>query len=74
MDKNVKYVVDYYLLDRLCTRIILYVDLSVEIKNFTDKLIYKAFGAKESVTYEDLLEFFEERCFPRTRVNCKEIF
>ena len=24
-------------------------------------------------TYEDLMEFYEERCFPRERANCKTV-
>lgn len=31
------------------------------------------FGVRTSVTYEDLIESYEDRCFPRERANCKTV-
>lgn len=45
----------------------------VTFENFSNNVIFVAFGIKTSVTYEDLLEFYESRCFPRERVNAKEL-
>ena len=39
----------------------------VSFKNYTDKLILRAFGNREEVTYEEYEEFLESRCFPKTR-------
>ena len=35
--------------------------------------IWLPFGVKTSATIDDLEEFYEERCFPRERANCKEL-
>lgn len=43
----------------------------VKFKNYTNKLINRAFGSKESVTYEEYEEFLESRCFPNTRDKMK---
>ena len=45
----------------------------VTFENFSDNIIRLPFGVKTKVTEEDLDEFYEERCFPRERANCKEI-
>ena len=44
---------------------------SVKIENFTDDLIFRAFGVREKVTWEEYNNFLESRCFPRTRANVK---
>ena len=43
----------------------------VHIKNYTDKLMFRAFGVNENPDYEDYTEFLESRCFPRTRDKMK---
>lgn len=43
----------------------------VSFKNYTDKLILRAFGNREEVTYEEYEEFLESRCFPKTRDKLK---
>ena len=45
----------------------------VEIINTTDNILYRAFGIKVKPTWEDFMEFLEERCFPRTRDHMKLI-
>lgn len=45
----------------------------IAIYNYTDNLIYRAFGINTSPTYEDYEEFIESRCFPRTRDKLKVI-
>lgn len=43
----------------------------VQIKNFTDLLMYRAFGPVETPDYMQFTEFLESRCFPRTRDKLK---
>ena len=45
----------------------------VEYKVYTDILYKKPFGSKTEVTFKDLDEFVESRCFPRERFNCDEV-
>ena len=45
----------------------------VKIKNFTDDIIYRAFGVNENPTYQDVLDFLESRTFPRNRTNIEDI-
>ena len=44
----------------------------VEIMNFTDDLLSRAFGVKEHPDWEDFEEFLELRCMPRTRFGIRE--
>ena len=43
----------------------------VSFKNYTDNLLLRAFGNKESVSYEDFEDFLESRCFPKSRDKLK---
>lgn len=43
----------------------------VKIKNYTNNLIFRAFGVIENPDYDEYLEFLESRCFPRTRDKMK---
>ena len=43
----------------------------VEIHNFTDHLMFRAFGVIEQPDFERYEEFLESRCFPRTRDKMK---
>ncbi len=45
----------------------------ITIENYTDNLIFRAFGINEHPTWKDYEEFLESRCFPRDRANCKDI-
>lgn len=62
----------YMFRDELCT--VINIDeknKSVEITNYTDHLLKRAFGVLEKPTYEQYEEFLESRCFPRTRDKMK---
>ena len=48
-----------------------YITNTVEIENYTDDIINRAFGINEHPTFEDYERFLESRCFPRTRDNMK---
>ncbi|MCR4705619.1 MAG: helix-turn-helix domain-containing protein [Lachnospiraceae bacterium] len=43
----------------------------VEIKNYTDDILFRAFGKNTEPTFTDYEEFIESRCFPRTRDKVK---
>lgn len=40
---------------------------TLSVENYTDNLIKTAFGRNQSPTWDDLQDFLEERCIPRTR-------
>lgn len=70
-------VVNYYNLNKagenvLCTRINVNVkDRTVQIENYTDNNLERAFGVKENPDWSDFERFLEDRCFPRDRQNLK---
>lgn len=67
-----KYSFKVYVKEKLISAV--FVDgNNVSFKNYSDFYLFLPFGVKESATYEDLMEFYEDRCFPRERANCKEI-
>lgn len=45
----------------------------VKIMNFTDNLMFRAFGVEENPTYKKYEEFLESRCFPKSRDKMKLI-
>ncbi|MCR5767011.1 MAG: helix-turn-helix domain-containing protein [Lachnospiraceae bacterium] len=62
----------YYYRDMLCTVIdVDEIAQRVWIKNYTNNLIFRAFGRNEQPSFADYEEFLESRCFPRTRDKMK---
>ena len=45
----------------------------VKVKNYTDKIMFRAFGVVETPDYDQYLEFLESRCFPSSRDKMKLI-
>lgn len=45
----------------------------VQIKNYTDNLLFRAFGMEETPDYDRYIEFMESRCFPEGRDKMKLI-
>ena len=45
----------------------------VKIKNYTDKIMFRAFGVMEEPDYNQYIEFLESRCFPESRDKMKLI-
>lgn len=43
----------------------------VEIRNYVDKPLFRAFGVNTEPTFEDYEDFIESRCFPRQRDKMK---
>jgi len=63
---------DYYYENILCTSIdVDNVKQIIQIKNYTNKYDFRAFGPIDDPTFEDYENFLESRCFPRTRDKMK---
>ena len=45
----------------------------VKIKNYTDKIMFRAFGVMEEPDYNQYIEFLESRCFQESRDKMKLI-
>lgn len=45
----------------------------VKVVNYTEEIVDRAFGVKENVTYQDVVDFFEKRTFPRNRSDLQDI-
>lgn len=45
----------------------------VTVENLKDNIVFKPFGIHKKISMSDFYEFLEFRCFPRTRVNVKEL-
>ena len=71
-DKSMKLRLYYMFRDMICTVIdIDEVKQKVRIKNYTDNLLFRAFGRNTEPSYDDYEQFIESRCFPRTRDKMK---
>ncbi len=63
----------FYENESLCTEICAdYTDETVSFKNHTDKLLKKAFGEKDFVTWKEFFDFLESRCIPPSRAGIRE--
>lgn len=73
-DPDVKMRMNFMNHDELCTSIdIDFLHEKIKIKNYTDQMIFRAFGVVTEPDWDDFEYFLEERCFPRTRDHLKEI-
>lgn len=62
----------YMYRDKVCTLIdIDERERQVFIKNYTNKIMFRAFGKMENPSYEEYEEWLESRCFPRERDKMK---
>ena len=43
----------------------------VKVKNYTEKIMFRAFGVVENPDYQQYQEFLESRCFPESRDKMK---
>lgn len=71
-----KYKVRYdYMLDRQITTSILvdFKNENVIVKNYSSHPMKRAFGVKRKPTWEDFVEFVEDRCVPKSRDHMKLI-
>lgn len=59
--------------DKLCTSITAdFEKRIVEAENYTDVMIFTAFGRNQNPTWEDFEFFLKERCMPETRAGLRE--
>ena len=73
-DPDVKMRMNFMNHDDLCTTIdIDFRHEKIKIKNYTDQIIFRAFGVVTDPDWADFEYFLEERCFPRTRDHRKDI-
>lgn len=70
---DIKLEFDYMFKNTVCTHVIVYTDNTVEVTNYTDVFHKKAFNKDKNITYQDVLNLFEERIVPRTRGNIRQI-
>ncbi len=63
----------WYMHDRdVCTLIdVNECERNVKIKNYTEKIMFRAFGVVENPDYKQYQEFLESRCFPDSRDKMK---
>ncbi len=62
----------YMFQDKVCTLIdVDEIKKEISIKNYTDKIMFRAFGVVETPGYEEYEEWLESRCFPRERDKMK---
>ena len=47
------------------------IDQTIRIKNYTNNLLYRAFGKNEHPSYADYEDFLKSRCFPEERDKMK---
>lgn len=64
---------EFYDGEALCTEIIAdFTDETLSVENTTENIVKTAFGKNEAPTWEDFLNFLEERCLPRSRSGIRE--
>lgn len=63
----------YYMYkQKICTIIdVNDIEQKIAIKNYTNHLMFRAFGINENPTYKDYEDFLKSRCFPETRDKLK---
>lgn len=76
-DKQKRFItmrMNYMFKDEVCTVIdIDFKNEKIYISNKVSNILHRAFGVIENPTWEDFQIFLEDRCFPRERMNVKEI-
>ena len=64
---------EFYDGEILCTKIIAdFTDETLFVENTTEHIVKTAFGKNEVPTWDDFLNFLEERCVPRSRSGIRE--
>ena len=64
---------EFYDGEVLCTKIIAdFTDETLFVENTTEHIVKTAFGKNEVPTWDDFLNFLEERCVPRSRSGIRE--
>lgn len=64
----------YMFKNRICTVIdVDFLHEKIDIVNFTEDILHRAFGVVTQPTWKQFEEFLAERCFPATRGNIKTL-
>lgn len=64
---------EFYDKEILCTKIIVdFTDETLSVENTTEHIVKTAFGKNAVPTWDDFLNFLEERCVPRSRSGIRE--
>ena len=64
---------EFYDGEFLCTKIIAdFTDETLSVENTTEHIVKTAFGKNETPSWDDFLNFLEERCLPRSRSGIRE--
>lgn len=65
---------DYMYKNTVCATVYIFQKLKIVVKNKTDNILFKPFGAwSDQVNINDVYDLFESRCVPRTRFNIQQI-
>ena len=74
MEKNTPLRLWYMYKDTVCTIIdVNEIKREIQIRNYTDNIMFKAFGSIEKPDFKMYEEFLESRCFPASRDKMKLI-
>lgn len=74
MGKELEYEFDYMLANQVCSNVKVFKDGTLQVTDYTPHLVERPFGSwGNEATMEDLYHFYETRCFPKTRYNCKSV-
>lgn len=66
--------INYMNRQQLCTTIdVDFRHEKIKIKNYTDKIPFRAFGVVEEPSWKDFEIFLQDRCLPASRAGIKEI-
>lgn len=65
---------DYMYADTVLATVECYTGGIAKVTNYTNNVIFQPFGVRsDSITMNDVDNLLEERCFPRTRANAKQL-
>lgn len=68
------YQFEYYMEDNLLCKVYVGNIISIEIIDKSIPAVFLPFGIKtDNITMQDLDDFYESRCFPKERGNCREL-
>lgn len=67
-------IINYMYKDKIQTQIFFDEDSKkVKINNYTNDILHRAFGVNENPNYEDLITFFKDGCWTKSRGDINNI-
>ena len=67
------YSFEYMKKDKVLSKVLVDDDNNIKLINYTDDIIDRPFGTCENPSMTELEKLYEERCFPESRANAKQI-